>query len=406
MLPALPVRYVLMVFLPVLAWLAVPAAMAAACPDLQPAPVSVHCGRAPSAVFDSTGRLWVAFVKQQHVYVARSTDLGQTFSAPVPVNLIAEDIEYNGENRPKLLLASDDILLLSWTTRTSAKFTGEIRFSRSTDGGKHFAAPRTVNDDQLLTGHRFDSLYMTPSGLLYLVWLDKRDREASLARQETYVGAAVYYAVSTDNGAHFSPNYRVANNSCECCRIAVAAAGADGLSIMWRQVFEGSVRDHAITTLTPTGAVAMFQRATVDRWQTDACPHHGPALLAGGAGQYHMAWFSNGLDHRGIYYARFDFDSGRSDQIHLVDGRPGAAHPWLAAAGSRLYLVWKGFNGDATQIQLITSDNQGRSWSMPSTLLTTEQGSDHPLLVSDGSRVYLSWWTQALGYVFQALPSE
>src|SRR5690606_2909365 len=106
------------------------------------------------------GSLWVAFEQDQHVYVVHSGDRGATFSPPLQVNAEPENIEHHGEGRPKLLVSSEGHLLLSWTKQTSANFTGEIRFARSTDKGASFEAPRTINDDGLFTGHRFDALFL------------------------------------------------------------------------------------------------------------------------------------------------------------------------------------------------------------------------------------------------------
>lgn len=369
--------------------------------------VSVHCGSAPSATFDATGRLWVAFVQNKHVYVSFSDDKGGSYSTPVMVNKEAEDTEYNGENRPKIILAPQGEILLSWTTKTSSNFTGLIRFARSTDGGRTFSTPRTINDDGLNTGHRFDSLYLTESGNLYLTWIDKRDMEKSLAQEEEYPGAAIYYAVSKDFGETFSPNYRVSHNSCECCRIAMAPQGKDNVAILWRQIYNSQIRDHAIAVLGPDGQVSGVERATVDDWYIDACPHHGPSLVqADSADNYHMAWFSAGDLHKGIYYARYDLAQADSAQLLEIDATPGAGHPSLAQHDGELLLVWKGFNGLATQLQLMRSNDDGKSWSAAQTLFSTEQASDHPLLISNESGIYLSWASNELGYVFKELTHD
>lgn len=366
--------------------------------------VSVHCGAAPSASFDAQGRLWVAFVQDQHVYVSHSDDKGGSFSTPVQVNEEAEDTEFNGENRPKIIIAPQGEVMLSWTTKTSSNFTGLIRFSRSIDGGKTFEAPRTVNDDGLTTGHRFDSLFLSASGNLYLTWIDKRDMEASLSAGDAYPGAAIYYAVSKDFGKSFSPNYRVSHNSCECCRIAMAPQGDDNVAILWRQIYDSQIRDHAIAVLGPEGEVSGLDRATVDDWYIDACPHHGPSMVqAQEPDQYHMAWFSAGDLHKGIYYARYDLGQADSDRLIEVDATPGAGHPSLAQYGDQLLLVWKGFNGTATQLQVMSSMDEGELWSAVTTLLNTEQASDHPLLISNDNGVYLSWFTAEFGYVFKEL---
>ena len=365
---------------------------------------SVHCGSTPSATLDSEGRLWVAFVQNEFVYVSQSNDLGKSYSDPVAVNPVAEDAEHNGENRPKIIVDESGTIFVSWTLKTSPRFTGEIRFSRSIDNGKSFEAPRTINDDNLFTGHRFESLFLSESGHLYLTWIDKRDLEAKLEKGEEYIGAAVYYAVSDDKGASFSKNYRVANNSCECCRIAIAPKGPENIAILWRQVFGEDVRDHAIAELTPTGETLVTNRASFDEWHINACPHHGPTMaLSSLSGDYHMSWFTNGDVNQGIYYARYSFDEQKSNSLFQVDGQPGAGHPYLAEFDQKLYLVWKGFNGKETLLNLITSSDDGISWSSPKTLLITDKGSDHPLLIKDTESLYLSWHSDEFGYIFLKL---
>jgi len=369
--------------------------------------ISVQCGNAPSATFDDNERLWVAFVQNQHVYVSYSDDTGESYSNPVVVNPEQEDVEHNGENRPKIIVDADSNIFISWTKKTSPRFTGEIRFSRSIDGGKTFETPQTVNDDGLFAGHRFESLYLTESGHLYLTWIDKRDLEASIQRNESYAGAAIYYAVSTDQGQSFSTNYRVANNSCECCRIAVAARGPENIAILWRQIFGVNTRDHAIAVLTPEGKTQEMARASYDDWQIDACPHHGPSMIQSGvSGDYHMSWFTNGDLHQGIYYARYSFDEDQPKYVFHVDGQAGAGHPYLAEHAQKLYLIWKGFDGQNTKLSLIESSDDGASWTEPRVLFVTGEGSDHPLIVSADDGLYLSWHTQELGYVFENFTSN
>lgn len=371
-------------------------------PEGESSLVSIHCGATPSATFDQSGRLWVTFVQDEHVYVSYSDDLGQSYSEAVKVNKTAEDAEHNGENRPKIIVDAQSNIFISWTLKTSRRFTGEIRFSRSVDGGKTFENPRTINDDELFTGHRFESLYLTESGHLYLTWIDKRDLEASTGRGQDYAGAAVYYAVSIDQGKSFSNNYRVANNSCECCRIAIAPAGPENIAILWRQIFGVTTRDHAIAVLTPDGQTLEMGRASYDEWQINACPHHGPSMTQSSiSGDYHMSWFTNGDLHQGIYYARYSFDSAKPEQVFQVDGNAGAGHPYLAEYGQTLYLAWKAFDGKQTEVSLITSVDDGGTWSEPEVLHVTAQGSDHPLIVSNDYGLYLSWHSEEHGYIFE-----
>jgi hypothetical protein len=113
-----------------------------------------------------------------------------------------------------------------------------------------------------------------------------------VGNKSSYRGAAIYRASSVDGGATLWPRPKVADHSCECCRIALAQ-GSDGvLNAMWRHVYEPDVRDHAFAALdsiaTPGHA---HVRATFDEWHINACPHHGPGLVAAAEGGFHTVWF-------------------------------------------------------------------------------------------------------------------
>jgi len=60
----------------------------------------------------------------------------------------------------------------------------------------------------------------------------------------------------------------------------------------------------------------------------------------------------------------------------------------------------------ATPLQMMQSRDDGRSWSEPQTLMTTDQGSDHPLLITSPRGVYLSWSSEEHGYVFKELSND
>ena len=69
-------------------------------------------------------------------------------------------------------------------------------------------------------------------------------------------------------------------------------------------------------------------------------------------------------------------------------------------------IAWKEFDGEKTTVNLMTSHDDGMTWSTPTTIAKTTDTSDHPLLVSDGRRVFLSWMTKADGYRFQPIEDE
>jgi len=68
-----------------------------------------------------------------------------------------------------------------------------------------------------------------------------------------------------------------------------------------------------------------------------------------------------------------------------------AGHPSLARLPGRLLLAWKEFTGEQTVVQLIESNDDGRSWSEPAIIASTSRDSDHPFLVKFADQAYLSW---------------
>ncbi|MDH4108133.1 MAG: exo-alpha-sialidase [Gammaproteobacteria bacterium] len=367
-------------------------AVADRCASGDPGP-SVHCGRAPSAAFDLAGRLWVAFEQGGHVWVSRADGDLHEFAEPVRVNDTPETVEVNGENRPKIAFGASGEVYVSWTRKLAGGFNGEIRFSRSVDGGRGFEAARTINDDGLVTGHRFETLFVDERDNVYLTWLDKRDLVAATAAGEGYAGAAVYYTVSTDRGASFVPNRRVADHSCECCRIAAAATDDGDVALFFRSVFGDNVRDHGFAVVGPDRVREPVRRATVDGWRIDACPHHGPAMSRAGGGRFHLAWFTGGDERKGIYYGRYDLPAGSLENVRSVASSASAGHPSLAGSADRPVLAWKEFDGERTAVKAIVSGDGGAHWSPPRTLAATSGASDHPLLVEHDRRVFLSWHT-------------
>ena len=290
--------------------------------------------------------------------IRSSADGGRLWSPPRPVNADAEAVAADGDSRPKIAAGPAGELYVSWTKPLSKPFTGEVRLSRSLDGGKRFSAPLTVHADRQEITHRFDALTVSRDGKPVVAWIDKRDIETAKAAGQPYRGAAVYFAVSDDRGASFRGDYRLGEHSCECCRIALLPRDDGSVTAFWRHVFPPNVRDHALARLYTDGRSEPLQRATFDDWHTDACPHHGPSLAVDAAGQLHAVWFSQG-GLAGVHYGRLV--DGRVDGMRRIGGG-GAAHADIAASGKRVAIAWKEFDGSATRLLAELSEDSGQTW--------------------------------------------
>ena len=388
-------------------WAADNAATTPAKPHDMAAMWKKNLARKPLAVassFDANGRLWLASIKDGHVMVSHSDDKGATKSAPVVVNPESEFVSAEGENRPKILVAGNGNIYVSYTSALETPFSGNVRFSRSVDGGKSFSAPITVNDNLELFTHRFDSMGVNERGQIYIAWLDKRDASAANKKGEKYSGITVYYAISDDEGKSFQANLKAADHVCECCRIAMAI-DTDGTPVIaWRNIFGKNVRDHAMMRLD---GKSQPMRLSHDNWEIDACPHHGPSASIARDGVYHFVWFDNAPEKKGLFYVH-STDQGKSFSTPLNFGnfKAQASHPYVLSMGKRVFIAWKEFDGETTSIQLIYSSDGGKQWSTSRKIASTSNTSDHPLLIGDGKNAYLSWNAVTEGYRLIALPEE
>jgi hypothetical protein len=346
-----------------------------------------------SAAFAADGSLLAVSKQGGHVVLQKSLDEGRSWSAPVTINATPEAIAADGEGRPKIVVTPDGAVLVSWTKPLSKPYSGDVRLARSEDGGASFSAPLTVHRDRQEITHRFDALTVGRDGRVYVTWIDKRDLEIAKAEKKAYRGAAIYAAVSDDGGRSFQPEVKVADHSCECCRIATAIDKDGAPLLLWRHVFEPNERDHAIVKLKADGSPEGVERATFDRWKIDACPHHGPSLAVAADGTRHAVWFDqvNGEGH--VFYGRLR--SGRVEGQRTIGGER-AAYADIVVTGRRVAIAWKEFDGERTQLRAELSEDGGKSFS-PLNLAAAHGASDQPRLLTRDDVLYVFWRSEHEG---------
>lgn len=341
-----------------------------------------------SAAFDANGRLWAVHVDDEHVRLSVSDDQGVSWHAAGTVNGDPEAIAAGGDNRPKLVFDTAGRMHVSWTHPLAMPYAGEIRIASAAAAGEAFSAPLTVHRDRQQITHRFDALTAARNGELVVAWIDKRDLEAARAQGDDYRGAAIYYAVSRDGGRSFEPERLLAAHSCECCRIALAPKHDGHVQALWRHVFAPNVRDHATATIALDGKERPMTRATRDEWALDACPHHGPSMVEDRTGRLHAVWSTGAPGREGAYYGRLG-GNGMAAVARLPDAR--AAHADLAVSDMTVVLAWKRFDGHATELRTMRSQDGGDTWGEAITLARTVDASGQPFVLVDAGRFHVFW---------------
>lgn len=358
----------------------------------------VHAGKpalASGAAIAPDGAIWVVAVEQGQFFVQRQDSHSSVWSERQLLPNNGEQVATNGDNYPKIAFGPDASLVVTYTRPLAKPYTGEIRMLRSTDGGLSFTPPFTVHTDRQIITHRFESVMFDARGDLYTFWIDKRDaeraRQASQDSQSGYEGAAIYYNVSQDGGASFSSDQKLADYSCECCRIALAAEPDAGVVALWRHVFSGSVRDHAFARVTANTA-STVTRASTDNWVLKACPHHGPGLAAAGNGNYHAVWFGDRNGSQRVRYGMLGHDGKPRGRVRTLPDAH-AEHADVARSGKQLVIVWRSYDGQATSIKAWVSKNRGKNFKLM-TLFTSALDNDHPRLIARAGTIAVVWRTE------------
>lgn len=363
---------------------------------------ALTCASTATPIFGPDGTLWLTFDVHNRVFVTHSSDLGRSFATPVPITPQTVNLDNGPDARASIAVDHEGRIFVSYAIFRDSKFNGEVFFSRSLDHGRTFSAPYPLVDNT--ASQRFSTLTVDPQDRIFAAWLDKRGVVAAAKQGKDYVGAALAYSWSTDGGATFSPSQIAHDNTCECCRLGVALTPRGDPAVLFRNVFGGTVRDHAVITFVGA-SLGPLERVAVDDWKLDGCPHHGPSLAISPAGVYHAAYFTEGDVRHGVFYAR-SADGGRSFSTPMALGH--AAHdlsrPYVAVLGKTVWLVWKEFDGEVVEANVMVSHDDGATWSAAKEVAHTTDASDHPMLVTDGREVYLSWMTKNEGY--RLLPLE
>lgn len=345
-------------------------------------------GSAVAVAADEQGRLWSVDMRQGQLWLSRSSDGGKTFTEIGKVNAQPEAILADGQNRPQIAVHGQ-VVVVSWSQALPKLHTGHVRMARSEDGGLSFAPPVIVNDNREEIGHGFNAMKMDRRGNLAVVWLDGRERSAAARKGGKYAGSSVYYATSSDFGKTWTANSKLADNTCECCRIGLAIE-PDGTAVaQWRHLFAGGVRDFATAALKPGAPVL---RASEDGWEISACPHHGGDLAIDADGRRHYVWFTGSARKPGLFY-RYADGAQFGTTLPFGDLDAQAGHPTVFADGKNVAVVWREFDGRRYRLRRMQSADRGASWSASSTVAEAEGATDLPLFVQGAAQPLVAWGT-------------
>ena len=102
---------------------------------------------------------------------------------------------------------NNNIYMVASVLPTGASNGTDVMFARSTNGGQTFSAPQRINDDPINHNkwHIFGTPSVAPNGRIDVVWLDSRNAANNIDMQ-------LFYSYSTDGGVTWAPNIAVSDS--------------------------------------------------------------------------------------------------------------------------------------------------------------------------------------------------
>ena len=363
---------------------------------------TLPCAKAATPAFAPDGSLWLTWSGGGAVMAARSTDLGQSFGPAIEIAKHDAFLDTGPDARPSIVIDKDYRISIAYAFFKDRQWNAQANITTSLDRGNTFTPPHALADDP--SSQRFPSLALTPTGKLFAIWIDKRLVAAAKRQGKPAEGGSIAYAWSSDMGQSFEPDHISEPSSCECCRIALGLSKSGLPVVVYRANFDGTTRDHAAQIFSSATQPGRPLPIADDHWVTNSCPHHGPAVAVSTSGILHTAWYTQGSNRSGTFYAR-STDAGLhfSTPMQLGDSDKLSGRPYLLTEGKAVWLVWKNFDGRQASVWLQRSVDEGKTWTPPKQIAQATGYTDHPLLISHDQNVYLSWLTAARGYQLQAI---
>jgi hypothetical protein len=164
-----------------------------------------------------------------------------------------------------------------------------VYLARSTDGGQSFSDPIKVNDDADGSEHRFPAVTTGDNGAVYVAWLDKRPSKDGANACNVYV--SVSRDAGRSFSANVNATAAQENAICHCCRVAIVSRKTD-VVVAFRNDRE-DLRDNFLVRSSPAlDPFSEPIPLEASAWHIPMCPMNGPSLVPDEAGNLHAVWMT------------------------------------------------------------------------------------------------------------------
>jgi hypothetical protein len=281
---------------------------------------------APNVTIGDDGKIYVLYQdtvnEQTNIFLKTSTDNGESFSDPVRVNLLDNNVALDGRVAPTIQLGDDGEVYVTWANSRYEPnmFMGNYRqlvFTQSFNDGKSFEPSIVIGAEELHSGKYFQHMSVDAHGGIHMAWLDGPAKMNSTGYMEKDKSRdrGVKYTQSLDGGITFETTKLIDADACPCCNVQTAADGEGNVYISGRNVFgsgDTQVRDMVVASSTDGGKTFSGPvKIHDDGLQFKGCVHVGAPMTIDSEGTLHVAWYTGATERQGMYYAT-STDNGQS----------------------------------------------------------------------------------------------
>lgn len=256
---------------------------------------------------------------ESNIFLKTSYDGGKTFDEPVRVNTVENKAEMPHANPAYVDMGPNgEIYVLynvpfdgpEWVEKGFGHGYTALYITKSTDGGKTFSPAQMIDPQTgpdaprgMLHSKTFDSMHVSEDGKVYVSWLDSRGKQNG-----AYIPTEVKTTWSDDGLKTFSKAVTVKTKVCQCCVTSTCTDSKGGVYVQYRNIIgnygEPNYRDIVVSASHDGGMNWNTPELVADDgFEIDNCPHSTSTITTDSYGNLHSAWWTQGGQSPGTYYA-------------------------------------------------------------------------------------------------------
>lgn len=324
----------------------------------------------------------------ERIYLNASYDGGATWQVtdlPLPIQ-----VGSFGASRPSIVCEG---LTVHVAYEDDSDSYDDIFYTRSTDGGASWAAPVRLNTGPINSQDTDRAQLALTGGNLYCVWEDARNDPSGGDDQ-------IFFNMSNDGGLTWLPTDVRLNTGAPAGSDAdtpVIAADGTNVYVAWQEE-RGSGPELRANVSSDGGATWLPTAVRLDGTITAGLAGVGYHKLACDGTSVYAAW-RDSRDDAGDLYFNASHDGGTTwlPSAVRVDNAPFGSRTeevGLGCDGGTVCIAWEDDRNGVDDIYFNRSGDGGATWLPADVRLDTDPGandSDDPVLVMDGSHVFVAW---------------